>query len=121
MAHLAKFLPEELEIGAKAQRMPGTEVVDTDGGFEHRNQRWSRRKRAYEISFPISLRDGAVYQAVCDLYEEAEDFTHTFNFTDWTDESGSTVVKVRFNSPLEIVGIAPHLDHIETISLIEVF
>jgi uncharacterized protein (TIGR02217 family) len=119
--HLPDFLPRELEIGAVRRLENQTEVVMTDGGFEVRNNRWSRAKRIYETSFPTSTRDGSVYQEVIALYDLAEGGLHSFNFHDWTDESGGTVVSVRFDSPLEITGLATHLDHIETITLKEVF
>jgi hypothetical protein len=45
---------------------------------------------------------------------------HTFLMTDWQDETGGTVVRVRFDSPLEITTPAGHLDHIETLTLKEV-
>jgi len=119
--HLSDFLPREIEIGAVRRLENQTEVVETDGGYEVRNNRWTRAKRVYEVSFPTSLRDGQVYQDVIALYDLAGGGLHSFNFHDWTDESGGTVVPVRFDSPLEITGLATHIDHIETITLKEVF
>jgi uncharacterized protein (TIGR02217 family) len=121
MTHLTNRLPREIELGAVRREDYGTEVVETDGGFEHRNNRWANPKRTYEVSFPTSLRNGSVYQAVVALYEMAQGSLHSFNFVDWTDETGGTVVSVRFDSPLEITGVATHLDHIETLTLREVF
>jgi uncharacterized protein (TIGR02217 family) len=121
MTHLSDFLPREIEIGAIRRLEYQTEVVDTDGGFEVRNNRWSGPKRIYEVSFPTAERDDPVYLAVIALYEAAGGGLHSFNFHDWTDESGSTVVPVRFDSALEITGVAGHIDHIETVTLKEVF
>lgn len=121
MTDFADHLPEEVEIGAVKRTEWGTEIVTTDGGFEVRNNRWSRPKLSFEVSFPHSRRDDDIYQAVIALYEKCEGMTHSFLMTDWTDESGGTVVRVRFDSPLEIMSPASHLDHIETLILREVF
>lgn len=120
MAHLNTRLPEEVEIGAVRILEWGTEIVVTDGGHEVRNSRWSSPLRTYEVSFPHARRDDAVYEAVVALYEMAEGALHSFDFVDWTDETGSTIVPVRFDSPLEIATPAGHLDHIETLTLREV-
>ena len=120
MAHLNTTLPIEIELGAIRRLRWETEVVTTDGGYEVRNSRWSSPLKTFEISFPPSTRDDPVYLAVIALYEAAQGGLHSFSFTDWTDETGGTVVRVRFDSPLEITGLATHLDHIETLSLVEV-
>lgn len=120
MTHHAVNLPEEVELGAVRHAEWGTEVVTTDSGREVRNSRWAEPKRSYEVSFPPASRDDAIYQAVIALYEQMEGSLHSFNLVDWTDESGGTVVPVRFDSPLVITGIATHLDHIETMTLVEV-
>lgn len=119
--HLNMYLPEELEIGPVRRDDWGTQVVAMDGGTEHRNNRWDAPKRTWDISFPPSLRDGAVHQAVLNLYEAAEGMLHSFNFRDWSDETGATVIKVRFDGPLELTGHAAHYDQITSLTLIEVF
>lgn len=120
MSHLTSFLPQEIELGAVRRVEYSTEVVRTDGGGEVRNARWSEPLISFEISFPPSERDQSIYQAVIDLYRAALGGLHSFNFTDWTDETGSTVIRVRFDSALSITGIASHLDHIDTLTLVEV-
>ena len=118
--HLGTHLPPEVELGATRSLRWNTEIVKTDGGYEVRNSRWSAPLRTFEIGFPPSTRDDDNYNAVIALYAEAEGGLHTFNFRDWTDESGYTVVKVRFDSDLEISGLAPHLDQIRGVVLVEV-
>ncbi len=120
MSHLSTFLPREVEVGAIRRLSWSTEVVKTDGGAEVRNARWSAPLRSFEVSFPASKRDDPIYKAVIDLYEDTLGGLHSFNFTDWTDNTGSTTVPVRFDSPLSILGIDRRLDHIETVTLIEV-
>jgi hypothetical protein len=120
MAHLTETLPREIELNAIRRAEWGTEVVTTDGGYEVRNNRWASPLRTFEVSFPTSLRDGTVYADVIALYDLAEGGLHSFDFVDWTDETGGTIVPVRFDSALEITAVAMHLDHIETLTLREV-
>lgn len=117
MADLALTLPEDVEIGARRILDYSTEVVTTDGGHEVRNARWSAPLRVYEISWPMSLRDGAVHLAVIDLYERAIGGLYSFRFKDWTD---GQFVDVRFDGPLEIEATASHLDQIASMRLKEV-
>lgn len=120
MTHLADFLPQELELGPVQRTDWGIEIVSTDGGYEVRNARWSAPLRTFDISFPPSTRDGEVYREVIRLYELTMGGLHSFNYRVWTDESGLTIVPIRFDSPLEIEGIAGHLDHIATFAIKEV-
>lgn len=120
MSHLNTFLPDELELGPVQRSEWGIEVVTTDGGHEVRNARWSAPLRTFEVSIPPSLRSGTVYLAVRALFDASLGGLHTFNFRDWTDETGSTIIRVRFASAMEIEGIAGHLDHISTFTLQEV-
>lgn len=120
MADLMSTLPEEIEIGAVKRTNWNTEVITTDGGREVRNALWDEPLVTYECSIPTSTRDGAVYQAVVALYEEAMGKLFTFGFVDWTDETGSTTVTVRFDSDLQITGVAGHIDHIDTFTLLQV-
>jgi hypothetical protein len=117
MADLSSTLPPQVEIGALRRLRYSTEIVTTDGGAEVRNARWEEPLREFEISFPISDRDNSIYNAVKDLYDEALGGLYSFNFVDWTD---GTTVAVRFDSPLPITGVTPELDHIETMTLVEV-
>lgn len=118
MGHLNTTLPNEIEAGATQIRDYQTQIVTTDGGHEVRNNRWASPLRRYEASYSALERDGATHAAVMDLFDEAEGSLHTFNFQDWTDGSGSLRV-VRFDGPLEVTGIAEHLDEV-TIRLVEV-
>lgn len=117
MTHLARALPQEIALGPVSRADWGIEVIETDGGHEVRNARWSSPLRTFEVSFPPSLRDGAVYNEVKDLFDESMGGLHSFNFEDWTEDR---TLKVRFDSPLEIIGEAMHLDRIATFTLKEV-
>lgn len=120
MTHLSTTLPPQIELGAVRNLDYRTQVVMTDGGREVRNNRWATPLKTFELSFPPMKRSNPVYIAVLDLYEAALGGLHSFNFTDWTDETGATVVPVRFVTPLSIKGIDTIHDHIENITLQEV-
>jgi uncharacterized protein (TIGR02217 family) len=120
MAHLNRRLPEEIALGPVRRADWGVEVVQVDSGAEVRNARWSSPLREFEVSFPPTLRNGSVYLDVVDLFEASMGGLHTFDFVDWTDETGSTLIRVRFASALEIEGMATHLDRVTTFTLKEV-
>lgn len=120
MADLTTTLPREIEIGAVKRTDWSTEIVTTDGGNEVRNSRWSAPLVSYEISFPVSDRAQANYQAVVALYAEAMGKLYSFNLVDWTDETGMTTVEVRFDTALQITSISGQIDHIDTFTLVEV-
>lgn len=117
MTHLSSTLPSKVEIGAERERDYGTEIVKTDSGAEVRNNRWEQPLRRYEVSFPTATRTDETYLAVEDLFDEAEGSLHSFNFKDWA--TGETI-KVRFDSPLRTTGVTPELEHIISVSLVEV-
>ena len=118
MTHLATSLPTKVEQGAVRIDAYAVEVVETDGGYEVRNLRHANNKRRYEVSFPTSKRSDPTYQAVLALYAQAKGRTHSFSFTDWT--TGGSIA-VRFDSELRLTGLDYRLDHIETLTLVEVF
>lgn len=118
--HHAVTLPEQVALNAVRRIDWKTEVITSDSGREVRNNRWAAPLRTYDVSFPPARRDDPVYLAVLDLYDLVEGGLHSFNFVDWTDETGATVIPVRFDTPLGITGLAPHLDQIDTMTLVEV-
>ncbi|WP_257556407.1 DUF2460 domain-containing protein [Sphingobium sp. CFD-2] len=85
MAFIDQHLPREVEIGARRRDDEDIEIVTTDGGWEVRNARSSQSLREYEISFPMSQRDNAVYQAVVAMFKVARGKLHSFRFRDWAD------------------------------------
>lgn len=120
MAHLGDYLPERVELGALRRLSYSNEIVTTDGGYEVRNGRWATPLKTFELSFPTSRRNDDDYLAVIAMFQNSLGGVHSFNFREWTDETGATVVKVRFDTPLEITGIDVNLDHIEKLTLVEV-
>lgn len=117
MTHLSETLPATVEIGAVRREDYGTEIVRTDSGAEVRNNRWEEPLKTYDVSFPVSKRDNATYEAVKELWDDAGGNLHSFNFTDWTD--GATVA-VRFDGPLVSSGVTPDHEHIIEMTLVEV-
>jgi hypothetical protein len=118
MAHINSTLPQSVELGAVRRIEWRPEIVPMDSGHEVRNQRHSRSKRSYDLSFPPSERDGTAYLAVIQMFYDTLGGVDTFNFVDWADDA---VVKVRFDTGLQTTGMAIHLDHIDTFTLIEAF
>lgn len=119
MAHLALTLPPQVEQGALRSEDYSTDKVPVDGGGTVRNNRWDAPLRTFEVSFPTAKRDDPVYQQVLLVWQMAGGNLHTFSFKDWSDESGGTVLRVRFDTPLKITGVDRRLDHIETLTLVE--
>lgn len=120
MTHFTTRLPQQVELGAIRNLNYENEIVTTDGGYEVRNARWSSPLRTFEISFPTANRSDPVYQAVVALYAQTMGGLHSFEMIDWTDETGNTIVPVRFDTPLAIRGVDKYHDHIETLTLKEV-
>lgn len=115
--HLALQLTRNVEISASRRQVWDVEIVKTDGGHEVRNTRWSEPLRAFDVALPPCTRDNADYEAVKQMWIDSEGGTHTFDFYDYTSDE---LVKVRFDTPLEITWLTPDLDKIETFTLQEV-
>lgn len=112
MGHLSSTLPPALELGARQTIDWGTEIVATDGGHEVRNNRWAAPLRQFTIALPAAERDDADYLALLALFEEAQGSLHSFNFRDWAGSAEGRTIAVRFDGPLEISALAPHLDQV---------
>ena len=120
MAHFAIQLTREIEIGAvRVEGQDSLEVITTDGGKEVRNQRAEDEARRWEISLPTIDTRGDVtdYDAVRTMWTDTAKGLHTFLFYDFIEDE---LVKVRFDSPLQITAPAGHLRHIDTFTLKEV-
>lgn len=85
MAFIDQHLPREVEIGATRRDVEDIDIVTTDGGWEVRNARSSQSLREFDISFPMSRRDGSTYLAVVAMYKAARGQLHSFRFRDWAD------------------------------------
>ena len=119
MAHLAVQLTENIEIGAvRILGQEGLEVITTDGLREVRNLRTDAEPRRWEISIPVVDIDGDTtdYDAVQEMWFATDRGLSTFNFRDFIADE---IVKVRFESPLQITAPAGHLRHIDTFTLKE--
>lgn len=85
MAHIATRLSDHVEIGAVRMEEFNVETVRSDGGNEVRNSRWSQPLLRFEISFPTSTRDDAVFLEVRDAYRATGGGLDSFKFRDWSD------------------------------------
>lgn len=117
MTKLTTKLPSQVEIGAQRHEDWGTEIVPLDSGAEHRNNRWANPLRAYDVSFPLSKRDGSIYTQVVALWNEAKGNLHSFDFKDWAT---GQEIEVRFDGQFHTIGVTPELEHIVQVTLREV-
>lgn len=120
MSHIAKQLTRNIEIGAtRVHNQDSLEIVTTDSGKEVRNSRASCEARRWEVALPTYSTAGDLtdYNAVRQMWSDTERGLHTFLFYDWVD---AELVRVRFDSPLQITAPAGHLRHIDTFTLKEV-
>jgi uncharacterized protein (TIGR02217 family) len=85
MAHINTRLSDHVEIGATRIEEESVEIVRTDGGNEVRNTRWSQPLLRFELSFPTSERDDAVFLEVRNAYRATRGGLHSFKFKDWSD------------------------------------
>lgn len=59
-----------------------TEVVQTDGGSEHRNQRWSAPLSEWDVTIPFCKRSSTEYLAALALFAATKGSFYTFTFHD---------------------------------------
>jgi hypothetical protein len=120
MAHIASQLTPNIEIGCvRIHGQDSLEVVTTDGGKEVRNLRAEDEPRRWEVSLPTISTSGDTtdYDAVRQMWADTSRGLDTFNFYDFVDDE---LVKVRFETSLQITAPAGHLRHIDTFTLKEV-
>ena len=118
--HIASQLTENIEIGAvRIHGQDSLEVVTTDSGKEVRNSRAADEARRWEVSLPMVdiENERADYDSVRQMWIDTERGLHSFDFKCFVDDE---IVKVRFESPLQITAPAGHLRHIGTFTLKEV-
>lgn len=118
--HISEQLTQNVEIGAvRIHNQDSLEVVTTDGGKEVRNLRAEDEPRRYEVSLPTVDVDGDTedYDSVRLMWTNTNRGLDTFLFYDFVDDE---LVKVRFETPLQITAPAGHLRHIDTFTLKEV-
>jgi hypothetical protein len=118
--HIASQFTRNIEIGAvRVHGQDGLEIVSTDGGKEVRNLRAEAEARRWEISMPTINTNGDTddYDSARQMWADTERGLHTFDFYDFID---GELVKVRFDSPLQITAPAAHLRHIDTFTIKEV-
>lgn len=115
--HLWLSLPDDVESGMVRSLTQDKEVVDTDGGFEVRNTRWSSPLRGWQTAFGFGDADDAIHAAVEQLWEDTASGVDTFNFTD--PKSGD-VARARFDGPLQYTNQVGPLYHLDGFALKEV-
>ena len=116
--HLNRSLPTSIENGARRTLRWDIEVVQTDGGREVRNTRWSAPLRTWELSFNNAQVDDDDHAEVEQMWNDTEGGTHTFNFVD--EKADNEVVKVRFDSELTFTNTVGPFHHLDTFVIQEV-
>lgn len=82
MADLTERLTTRIESGAVKRNTYSTEIVQTDGGAEQRNQRWTNPLAEWDITIPPCKRSSADYVAAVALFAAAKGSLFTFAFHD---------------------------------------
>lgn len=120
MAHIHEQLTRNIEIGAvRVHGQDSLEIVITDGGKEVRNLRTEDEARRWEVAVPTCDIDNERddYDSIRLMWANTNRGLDTFDFYCFVDEE---LVKVRFDSSLQITAPAGHLRHIDTFTLKEV-
>jgi hypothetical protein len=115
--HLWLSLPTAIEKGSVRLLTQDKEVVETDGGFEFRNTRWSGPLRRWQIGFNNKPLSDAKHAAVEQLWRDTNAGTDTFNYFD--EKSGDTA-RVRFDGDLQMVNTTMQIYRIDVFTLKEV-
>lgn len=115
--HLWLSLPGAIESGLVRSSKMDLEVVETDGGYEIRNQRWSSPLRSWQGSYGYADNDDPTHLAVEAMWVDTNFGADTFNFTD--PKAGDTT-RVRFDGQLQFTNEAGPLYHLDTFTLREV-
>lgn len=79
---LTGTLPARIEASAVKRLMYRTEVVDTDGGTEHRDGRWVNPRAEWDVTVPPAKRTSAEYTETTSLFAAAKGSLDTFMFHD---------------------------------------
>lgn len=115
--HLWLSLPTAIEHGSVRLLTQDKEIVDTDGGYESRNTRWSGPLRRWQIGYPNKALSDANHAAAEDLWRDTNAGTDTFNFF---DEKAGDTARVRFDGDLQFTNTTMQIYRIDTFTVKEV-
>jgi hypothetical protein len=115
--HLWLSLPTAIEKGSVRLLTQDKEVVDTDGGYESRNTRWSGPLRRFQVGYPNKPLNDVNHAAVETMWRDTNGGTDTFNLYD--EKSGDTA-RVRFDGDLQMVNTTMQIYRIDTFTMKEV-
>lgn len=110
-------LPTAIEKGSVRLLTQDKEVIETDGGFELRNTRWSGPLRRWQVGYPNKALNDANHAAVETMWRDTDAGADSFNFYD--EKSGDTA-QVRFDGDLQMVNTTMQIYRIDTFTLKEV-
>lgn len=80
-------LSRDVEVGASKRPRYATDIMQTDGGHEYRNERWRYPLFQFEVTLEPGdpNEDGSTLKEMIDLFHAAGGAGNTFLFRDWTD------------------------------------
>lgn len=86
MTFIDQRLPTGIERGAKRVDENDVEIVQTDGGHEVRNSRWSQSLREFHVSFADERLNSRVnIAAIRNMFAVTRGALNPFRFRDWTE------------------------------------
>lgn len=110
-------LPDTIESGMIRAKSRDKAVVDTDGGYEVRNTRWSGPLRNWQTAFGYGNSTDVNFAAVEAMWDNTDAGVDTFNFT---DPKSNDLTQVRFDGPLQYTHDSGPLYHLDSFALKEV-
>lgn len=115
-----RTFPQRIALGAVTETDWSVEVIQTDGGRTKRNQRWANPLRRFEVAMPLMRRDDEDYQDFLELWDDSLGGLYSFDYIDHKDQTDSTVIAVRFATPIRTTAVTPDLEAVEPFTLEEV-
>lgn len=83
------LFPLDIALGSVAGPEFSTEVTETAGGFEKRNQNWSGARLRFNVA--SGVRDRGDYETLLAFFYGRSGRARAFRFRDWSDSKSSAI------------------------------
>lgn len=83
MAFYTERFPVDISFGAEGGPTYRTDVVETDGGYEYRNQNWEQSRLRWDVA--QAARTGERAAKLLSFFRQVRGRTNAFRFKDWAD------------------------------------